>query len=399
MPATLSIGLSGHSGSLHEAEQAAKQALDMCLGRGGDQAAVKTKNGYEFYGGVSKAVEKRTKIKTRIIANALSELIESSSNVILMGHRFADLDCLGSAVGMLKAARGMGRSAVIAIDRERNLVAPLLEKLLESGYSAADFVSPDEAQALIGPKTLMIIVDVHIPQVLESEELYRSAPFVVVIDHHRKLVGHIGNAVIFYHEPFASSASEMVAELVQYFPKKAALSRVEAEALMAGIMLDTKNFVMRTGVRTFEAAAWLRRLGADTVEVRKLFASSIEAYQQKAALVSTADIYKGCAIASHSEPFEGIKLVAPQTADEMMAISGVSAAFVIFSYENTISISARSMGQVNVQLVMEKLGGGGHHAMAAVQIEGADICTVRDRLTEAIDSYWEEVSPSLAKSE
>jgi c-di-AMP phosphodiesterase-like protein len=187
----------------------------------------------------------------------------------------------------------------------------------------------------------------------------------------------------------------MVTELVQYLPSGPVISRVDAEALMSGIMLDTKNFVMRTGVRTFEAAAWLRRLGADTVEVRKLFASSIESYQRKAALISTADIYKSCAIASLDETFDDIKIVAPQAADDMMSISGVSASFVIFIFEDIVNVSARSMGAVNVQLIMEKLGGGGHHAMAAAQIEGGDIGEVRDRLTKAIDSYWEDVAPAL----
>jgi len=385
MPATLSIGLSGEAVSLKEAEAGARQALDMCLGRGGDQAAVKTQNGYEFYGGMSKAIEKRTKVKTRIIANALSELIQSSSNVMLMGHRFADLDCFGAAVGVLKAVKNMGKHGAIVIDPDKNLVRPLLNRILQSGYSSGDFVGPEKAMELVGPRTLLIIIDAHVPIVLESEAVYRAAKTVVVIDHHRRLVGYIDNAVIFYHVPYASSASEMVAELVQYLP--GAIARPEAEALMSGIMLDTKNFVMRAGVRTFEAAAWLRRIGADPVEVRKLFSSSMEAYQQKASIIAGANIYRHCAIAISDCNIEHIKTIAPQAADELMSISGVDASFVIFLYEDDVNISARSMGTINVQIIMERLGGGGNLTMAAAQFPGAIIDDVYSKVIQAIDEY------------
>jgi c-di-AMP phosphodiesterase-like protein len=388
MSATLSAGVSAGSETLYEAEQSARQALDMCLGRGGDQAAVKTQNGYEFYGGVSKAIEKRTKVKTRIIASALAELIASCPNVVVMGHRFADLDCMGAAVGLFRAVRSMGKPCSIVVDKERNLVGPLMDRLLTGDFTHGDFVSPAEAPGLLGTGTLLIVMDCHVPRVLESEELYRLSHNVVVIDHHRKLVGHIDNAVIFYHEPYASSTAEMVTELVQYFPKGPTLSRIEAEALMAGIMLDTKNFVMRTGVRTFEAAAFLRKMGADTVEVRKLFASSIEQYRQKSALIAGAAIYGDCAISTAEAGYDGIRLVAPQAADEMLAISGVAASFVIYPCGEEINVSARSMGAINVQLIMEKLGGGGHQTMAAAQFKNTGAEAVRNSLTAAIDAYY-----------
>jgi len=399
MSATLSIGIGRGAGNLYEAEAMARQAMDMCLGRGGDQVAVKTQNGYEFYGGVSKAIEKRTKVKTRIIASALSELIESSSNVLVMGHRFADLDCLGAAVGILKTVRQMGKPGAIAIDAEKNLVRPLLEKLLLNGYTPGDFMRPEEARAHIGEHTLLVVVDTHVPQVLESEELYRACKTVVVIDHHRKLVEHIDNAVIFYHEPYASSASEMVAELVQYFPARPHINRAEAEAMMAGIMLDTKNFVMRTGVRTFEAAAYLRRMGADTVDVRKLFSSSMDAYQKKISLVSTADVYRCCAIAESDTPFEDIRVVAPQAADELMTINGVDASFILYMVGDVVHVSARSMGAFNVQVIMERLGGGGHQAMAAAQFPGESVENVRRRLMEAIDEFCDARDSRLQKAE
>lgn len=389
MHATLSIGVGRAKGNLAESEQMARQALDMCLGRGGDQVAIKTQNGYDFYGGVSKGVEKRTKVKTRIMADALAELIKTAGNVIIMGHRFADLDALGSAIGVLKAVKAMDKSAFICIDREKNLVDPLLDKLLSNGYSEADFVMPDDTLNRIDEHTLLIIVDTHAPHVLESLEVYKACETVAVIDHHRKLVNHIDNAVIFYHEPYASSASEMVAELVQYFPVNPQIGPLEAEAMLAGIMLDTKNFVMRTGVRTFEAAAYLRKLGADTIAVRKLFANSIEDYQQKAKIVSTANVYRRCAITQTEEPLKDVKIVAAQAADELTGIQGVDASFAIFRYGDSINVSARSMGRINVQVIMEKLGGGGHQTMAAAQFPGETLENIVSRVKQTIDEYYD----------
>ncbi len=389
VPTTLSIGVGRNAKDLRTAEQMARQALDMALGRGGDQAAVRTENGYDFFGGLSKGVEKRTKVKTRIVATALSELIESSDLVLIMGHSFADLDCFGSAVGLLKAVKQMGKRAFIAINKRKNLVGPLYDRLESNGYAGL-FIEPAEALGMVTPKTLLIIVDTHIEHILESAELYRRCETVVVIDHHRKMVGHIDNAVIFYHEPYASSASEMVSELVQYLGDSVKLGRLEAEALLSGIMLDTKNFVIKTGVRTFEAAAYLRRLGADTVEVRKLFSSSMDSYQRRSRLVSSAEVYRRCAIASTNTPTDDIKIVAPQAADELLNISDVDASFVMYEYAGGVSFSARSMGALNVQIIMEKLGGGGHLTMAGAQIPDISLENARQKLLEAIDQYLEE---------
>jgi len=395
MNPTLSIGVGHMAESMHESEVMARQALDMCLGRGGDQVAIKTQNGYDFYGGISKGIEKRTKVKTRIIAAALNELILSSENVIIMGHRFADLDCLGSSAGMLKAVKSMKKPAVICIDPEKNLVKPLMNRLISSGsYTNEDFVAPEQAIELVKDETLLVVLDTHVPYILESEELYKKCRTVVVIDHHRKLVNHIDNAVIFYHEPFASSASEMVAELLQYFPSKPQIFKADAEALLSGIMLDTKNFILRTGVRTFEAAAYLRRMGADTVEVRKLFASSMESYRKRTALVANAEIYKNCAVAASDIQFDDIKIVAPQSADELMGIEGVDASFVIYKYDNVVNVSARSLGELNVQVIMESLGGGGHLTMAAAQFPDADTADILEKVKQAIDSYYVAISPA-----
>ena len=249
----------------------------------------------------------------------------------------------------------------------------------------------------ITKKTLLIVVDTHIPTLLESAEIYQACKSVVVIDHHRKMVNHISNAVVFYHEPFASSASEMVTELLQYFSDKPVLNQVEAEALLSGIMLDTKNFVLKTGVRTFEAAAYLKKLGADTVEVRKLFASDMESYQRKTRLVSAAEVYRECAIATSTGHTEDMRVVAPQAADELLGINAVDASFVLFETGDTVNINARSMGKINVQLIMEKLGGGGHLTMAGAQIKGITMENARQKLLVAIDDYYEEIEKEQSK--
>lgn len=395
VPSTLSIGIGQGAASLQESEKMARQALEMALGRGGDQVAIKSGSSFSFYGGTSKGVEKRTKVKTRIMASALAELIGTAENVLIMGHQFADLDCLGSAVGMYRAVRQMGKPASIVLNCQRNLAFPLYNLLAQNGYAEA-FVEPESAVDLIGKKTLLIVVDTHLPHILESREVYNACKTVVVIDHHRKMVGHIDNAVIFYHEPYASSASEMVTELVQYFGDHVKIGKLEAESLLSGIMLDTKNFVMKTGVRTFEAAAYLRKQGADTVEVRGLFSNSMDDYQKKTRLVSSAEVYRGCAIAA-GEYTEDIKLIAPQAADELLGINDVTASFVLYEYDGGVSFSARSMGGMNVQVIMEALGGGGHMTMAGAQMKDVNMESARQKLLEAIDQYFEQQPKEKAR--
>ena len=399
MPATLSIGVGRDAKSLLQAEKFASQALDMALGRGGDQAAVKNKNGYEFYGGVSKGIEKRTKVKTRIVAAALMELLESSSNVLLMGHRFADLDCLGAAVGLYYPISQMGKPVHIILNSRANMVKQLHTRLLGQGFETA-FIEPEVAPDYVGEDTLLIIVDVHTPHFIEAPEVYKKCKNVVVIDHHRKMVDYIDNAVIFHHEPYASSASEMVAELVQYFGDKYKPNSASAEALLSGIMLDTKNFIMRTGVRTFEAAAYLRRMGADTVEVKRLFASNMKAYQERCKVVSSAEVYRHCAVCEVKERIDEIKMVSAQAADELLSIEDVDASFV-FYYESdqVVAYSARSMGKINVQIIMERLGGGGHLTMAGAQTKGIDLAEGKRRLLEAIDEYYGTMESSDQEKE
>ena len=385
---TLSIGV-GQGETLRESEEMARQAIEMALGRGGDQAAVKTRNGFDFYGGVSKGVEKRTKVRTRVVASALLELIHGSDNVLVMGHRFSDLDCVGSAVAMASAVRSLGKPAYVVIRKEQTLAPELLDRYRDAGRGDL-FLEPEDALPMMTRRTLLIITDTHNPRMLDSAKLYEGAASVVVIDHHRKMVDHIDNAVIFYHEPYSSSASEMVAELVQYL-SGCTISRLDAEALLAGIMLDTRSFVMKAGVRTFEAAAYLRRLGADTVEVKRLFSGSMELYKEKTDIVSHAKLYGRTAIACDQEGGGSQRrIAASQAADELLYIKGVDASFVLFEENGAVNISARSLGDFNVQLVMEALGGGGHLTMAGAQLEDAGLQQAYERLTEAIDRQVEQ---------
>lgn len=389
VPVTLSIGVSCQADTLEENELYARQSLEMSLGRGGDQVAIKTQNGFEFYGGISKGIEKRTKVKSRILASAMRELIEDSDNILIMGHRFADLDAIGSAIGLARACQCLDAQVNIVVDKNRCLANTLIdyyEKFDNSGL----FINPKDALELINKNTALFVVDTHSPSFVESEDVYRECKNVVVIDHHRKMVNYIDNAVIFYHEPFTSSTSEMVTELVQYIGDNCKLEHYHAESLLSGIMLDTKNFVMKTGVRTFEAAAFLKKCGADTLTVKKLFAGPMQDYKDKCKLVSNAEIYKKCAIIGTNMKGNSMRIIAPQVADELLNISDVDASFVIFEQDGAINVNARSMGNMNVQIIMEELGGGGHQTMAGAQVPNAKIDGVKRLLIKSIDQYYEK---------
>lgn len=393
MSVTLSIGIGRTAKTISESEDYAKQALEMAQGRGGDQAAIKTSSGFEFYGGVSKGIERSSKVKARIIANQLIQLVESSDRVYIMGHKFSDLDSVGSSVGLACAVRNLGYTAHVVVDSLASLSTQLIDRIKtsEDGKNSL-FMAPADAVDSITDNSLLIITDTHNPLMLESAELHQKAKQAVIIDHHRKTVNFIDNSIIFYHEPYASSASEMVTEILGYFGNAGRITALQAEALLAGIMLDTKNFTIKTGVRTFEAAAFLRKLGADTVNVKGLFANSIESYRQRAALVSRAEIYKRCAIASTTVFSPDMRLIAPQAADELLGIENVDASFVYYrSGNDEIYISGRSLGAMNVQIVMEYLGGGGHQTMAGAQLKNATVEETGGRVREAIDKYYENL--------
>ena len=391
MSATISVGLGRGSCDIAESERWARQALDMALGRGGDQVAVMQKGDtYEFFGGLSKGVEKRDKVRTRVIAATLTDHVKDSDRVFIMGHKNSDLDSVGAAVGMWAAIRkGLEKPAAVVINRNQTLARPLVDTVARAYPEEDVFIGAQEALQAVTDRSLLIVVDTHSVNFVEYHELLERVPRVVVIDHHRMMVSHIKNALIFYHEPYASSASEMVTELVQYI-KASAIDAADAEALLAGIMLDTKNFVLKTGVRTFEASAFLRRQGADTVAVKKLFSDTLDTYKQKAQLVSGAEIYKGCAIAASTWEVEDLRIVAAQAADELLSILGVRASFVIYRSGSDVNISGRSLGDVNVQLILEGFGGGGHFTMAGAQVKNATVSEVRRALMRALDTKLAE---------
>ena len=383
---TLSIGV-GHGGkTLQECHQMARESIDIALGRGGDQAAVKTVDGFEFYGGISHGVEKRSHVRSRIIANALCDLIKKSDSVIIMGHRMSDLDAIGSAIGVLRICKICGVPAVIAVNSDATLAGPLLKTFIDAG-EGHNFIQRLVRRDVITPRTLLIVVDTYQKRLLESQKIYEKCKRVVVIDHHRMAVGHIDNPLLLYHEPYASSASELVCELLQFLPKEDNITALEAQALLAGIMLDTRSFALHVGVRTFEAAAWLRSRGAQTADTKLLFNTSKEEYEARAHIVESAYIYKGCAIALSEELDAGMNVVLPMAANDLLTINGVDASFVAVAKNGGVNISARSMGALNVQVILEPLGGGGHLMMAGAQLHDCTLQDAETRIREQIDIY------------
>ena len=384
--ATVSMGIGYGSKNLKDCESKARTALEMALGRGGDQVAVmKDNDAYEFFGGVSSGVEKLSKVRTRVISNTLAKAIHESDRVYIMGHRFSDLDCVGAAVGLQRVISAtFKKMSRIVLDEKTTMASVLVNYVKEERSDEEIFISPEEARN-ISPRTLLIIVDTHTPDFVESREVLEKCQRVVVIDHHRKMVNFIKNALILCIEPTASSASEMCTEIISYMGDMD-LTSLEAESLLSGIVLDTKNFVMKTGVRTFEAAAYLRKKSANTVTVKRFFADSIDTYKEKYNIVSKAEIFNGCAISESDSNAPNIRLVTSQAADELLMVSDVYASFVIFQTpDGTVSVSARSYGKINVQIIMELMGGGGHQTMAATQIKNTTKADVKRKLIEAIN--------------
>lgn len=384
---TLSVGVSSGD-SFAACESFARQALDMAQSRGGDQVALRSADGsYSFFGGIAKGIETTNKVRTRIVASSMAELIRSSRNVMLMGHKYPDLDAMGAATALCSASIQMGVPAYIVTDPARSLASPLLDRLYDAEMGDC-LLMPEQALEHISKDTLLIVADTHIASFTEVPQLLEKASRIVVIDHHRKSVHFIDNAVLFFHDPAASSASEMVTELLQYLTTDPVIGRLEGDALLAGIMLDTRNFVLRAGVRTFEAAAYLKARGADTVRVKRLFSSSLENYRLRNVIVSAAENYRRCAISSTECSAPDLRIIASQAADELLNISDVDASFVLYAAGNGVNISARSLGAINVQVIMEQLGGGGHQTMAAAQLADTDISSAAAMLSSAIDGYY-----------
>lgn len=387
--ATLSIGVGKDADEYDLLFQNAKLSIEMALSRGGDQVVVRNRLDFEFYGGKSKSTERRTKVKSRVMANALGELISDAGQVFVMGHKNADMDALGAAAGICCIARKRGKKAQIVIDMEDNSAQNMLERLTELPEYKDAFISGTDAFIQLQSGALLVVVDTNRPDFVESEQLLDACNRVAVIDHHRRAASYIESAALNYHEPYASSASELVSELLQYLAEPSDLLRAEAEALLAGIMLDTKNFTRRTGSRTFEAAALLRRAGADTMEVQRLFQSDLAGMLERYEIIRHAEMVReDVAVAAVDKEID--RVTAAKAADELLTMRGVSASVVLFRRGEGVNLSARSLGEVNVQVIMEKLGGGGNSTTAGGQVADASVDEVREKLLVAIAEYFEE---------
>ena len=384
--ASVSIAFGVDGTNLSETLQFADIGIELAISRGGDQTVIKDRLSFEFFGGRGFEVEKRTKVKSRVMANTLAELMRDSSRVLVMGHRFADLDAVGAAVGVCCLARNCGVKANIVIDMNKNAAHALIDMVRAEPEYKDCFMSPQEALLRADGRTLLVIVDTNRPEQVENPELLSECSRVAVIDHHRVAATYIQNAALGFIEPYASSACELLTEILQELIEQGDILKCEADAMLAGIVLDTKSFTLRTGDRTFDAAAYLRRCGADTTEVKKLLQTGMEDTIARYKIMQSAELYRGVAIAVPTEPQD--RIVAAQAADELLNISGVNASIVIANAANGgVFASARSIGELNVQLIMEKLGGGGNRSAAAVQFKDKTLPEAVHAVYAAIDDY------------
>lgn len=384
---TISIGIGMGAETYGQLCDYSRAAMDLALGRGGDQAVVKDGENVYYYGGKTKQVEKNTRVKARVKAHALREIIETKESLLIMGHKLSDIDALGAAVGIYKAARLFNKPAHIVLNDVTASLRPMVERFLDSeDYGPEVFVNSEEAVDIMNSGTLVVVVDVNRPSRTECPELLKMTKSVVVLDHHRQTSEIIENALLAYIEPYASSTCEMVAEILQYIQDGIRLRPLEADAMYGGIVIDTNNFVQKTSVRTFEAAAFLKRHGADVIRVKKLFRDNFSDYKWRADSVSRAEIFLDCfaITVSESEGVQSPTVLGAQIANELLDISGIEASFVLTDYNNKIYVSARSLDTINVQLIMERMGGGGHMNMAGVQIEGKSLEEVKQMVIETV---------------
>ena len=392
MSITLSIGIGYGSENLSRNYELARMAMDMALGRGGDQAVVKTEKEIKYFGGKAQTVEKQTRVKARVKAHAFRELLENKDKVIIMGHKILDMDAFGAAIGIWRIATSLNKKAHILMGDVNPSAKPMIEKFKTAEYPDDLFISEEKAVNSITNESLVVVVDVNRPSITEGPSLLKKAKNIVVFDHHRQSSEIITNATLSYVETFASSACEMVSEIVQYISDDIKLKTVEADAMYAGIVIDTQNFNVQTGVRTFEAAAFLKRCGADVTRVRKMFREDAIDYLAKAEAIHNAEIFKECYAISEcdSENTASPTLVCAQAANDLLNIKGIKASFVLTLYNNIIYISARSMDEVNVQTIMEKLGGGGHRSVAGAQIKEGTIEDAKKRVKEVLKEMTEK---------
>ena len=386
---TLSIAISTEGDTDNDVYQSASAAMDVILGRGGDQAVIRENGKYQFFGGKVEEVEKRTKVKARIVAHALEELISECKQVIIMGHSNPDIDAMGSALGVYRIAKTLKKDAYITVNKEAPSIKTFVECLPEQ-YNEV-LINKEKALDMIDADTLLVVVDTHKKSYVEQPELLDKTSKIVVIDHHRRSADFISQSILTFQEVYASSAAELVTELIQYTQVEVELPTIEAEALYAGIMMDTKNFTFKTGVRTFEAAAYLRRCGIDIIKVKKWFQSDLESYNRISEIVKKSEVIRNnIAIATYDVQEKDTSLICAKAADELLTIGNITASFVLGQMENKICISGRSIGDVNVQVILEKLGGGGHITLAGAQLENMTIEEAKQELINKIEEYFAE---------
>ena len=389
---TLSIGFSDDGDSNAEKAESARTVIDIALGRGGDQAIVKMDGRYQFFGGRTQEVEKRTRVKARIVSHALKELMTEADNVLLMGHSHGDMDSIGSSLGLYRLAKTLGKEAKIVNETTGIGLSNFLVEAKKHDEYTDCFVTKQEALDAVKPNTLLIITDTHKKSYVEVPELLDKVNKIVVIDHHRRSTDYIENAILTFHEVYASSASELVTEILEYSQLDIDLTQIEVEALYAGIMLDTKNFTFKTGVRTFEAAAYLKKCGVDIIKVKKWFQSDLKTYQVISEIVSKSEIVNdSIAISTYENDDENANIIAAKAADELLTIGGINASFVLGKTGEKIYISGRSIGGINVQLILEKLGGGGHITLAGAQLENMSMEDAKQELINRINEYFFEI--------
>ena len=389
---TLSIAVSNDGITDKEKYKSAGAAMDIVLGRGGDQAVIRENEIYKFYGGRAQEVEKRTKVKARIVAHALENLIKDSSKVMIMGHTNPDIDSMGAGMGVYRLARDIGKNAYIVDSQESNTLQNFKQSLSKEIEYEDILISKEVAEENIDQDTLLVIVDTHKATYVEAPELLKKTDKIVIIDHHRRSADYIENATLTFQEVYASSAAELVTELLQYAETKVELKTIEAESLYAGIMMDTKNFTFKTGVRTFEAAAYLRRCGVNIIKVKKWFQSDLATFNKISGIVKKAEIVNDTiAIALYDKKEKDSSVICAKAADELLTISDITASFVIGRMGNKICISGRSIGDINVQIILEKLGGGGHITLAGAQVEGMTMEETKQELINRINEYFSEI--------
>lgn len=388
---TLSIAISDDGSTNKEKYKTAQAAMDVILGRGGDQAAIRENEKYQFFGGRTTEFEKRTKVKARIVAHALEELISETDNIMIMGHNNPDIDALGSALGIYRLAKSKGKEVHIVAETEGMALKAISESLKSDGQYTGVIVNNEIAENIITPETLLIIVDTNKASHVEDPILLEKTNKIAIIDHHRRSTDFIKESILTFQEVYASSAAELVTELLQYAESQPKLTTLEAEALYAGIMMDTKNFTFKTGVRTFEAAAYLRRYGIDIIKVKKWFQSDLETYKKITEIIDKTEIIKDyIGISIYENDDKNSNIICAKAADEMLTIGDITTSFVIGRTGEKVNISGRSIGEINVQLILEKLGGGGHSTLAGAQLEGKTIQEAKEELIQKINEYFDE---------